>query len=116
MPGFLLWIFAVYGIVFLLADSKIFSQWIPLRPYLERNAFFAALLSCYFCLGVWVALGLYLLCAFTVHASASPFEGLVYVFAGAAGAFVLHRVQGLIDVLIHVLLKPHPDEPSADSE
>ena len=86
MPSLTLWVLAVYGTVFLLSDAKILSEWVPLRPFLQRSKFINDLLGCYFCMGIWVGAA-----AWTLLMWPDPLkpEAWLYVLAGAAGSYIL---------------------------
>jgi hypothetical protein len=97
MPSLITWILAVYGIAFLLSDAKILSDWIPLRPLLKRLRFFKGLLECYFCMGVWIGAGLWVALRWPHFLDR---EALLYLPAGAAGAYLLDLVAHLIETRI----------------
>jgi hypothetical protein len=86
LPSLTIWILAVYGLAFLLSDAKIFEDWIPLRPQLRKVKFFRDLLSCYFCMGIWISTAGWVLWSW-------PFiwrkEVVLYILAGSAGAFLI---------------------------
>ena len=97
MPNILTWIFAVYGITFLLADAKILSDWIPIRPTLQRVKFFRDLLSCYFCMGIWIST---LLWVSIQWPTLRWREAVLYVPAGATGAYLLDLVVHFVETSI----------------
>lgn len=97
MPSLITWILAVYGIAFLLSDAKILSEWIPLRPLLKRSRFLKELLECYFCMGVWISVGLW---AALKWPRVLDREALLYLPAGAAGAYLVDLVAHLIETRI----------------
>jgi len=93
MPSLITWTLAVYGLAFLLSDSKIFEDWIPIRPFFKRIKFFRDLLSCYFCMGIWISTGGCLLWSWP---NIGQKELVLYVLAGSTGAF-------LIDIVVNAL-------------
>jgi len=102
MPSLPLWIAAVYGIIFLLSDAKILSEWIPIRPLLQRVRFFKDLMSCYFCMGIWVSAGLWALLNWP---KVFKPQGLLYIFAGAAGAYVFDLLTNFIETKMMMLFE-----------
>lgn len=102
MPSLTLWIAAVYGIIFLLSDAKILSEWIPIRPLLQRVKFFKSLMSCYFCMGIWVSAGLWVLLNWPKVFKPT---GLLYVFAGAAGAYIIDLLTNFIETKMMTLFE-----------
>jgi hypothetical protein len=110
MPSLITWILAVYGFAFLLSDAKILNDWIPIRPLLKRVKFFKDLLECYFCMGIWISAGLW----FGLHWS-NPWrlDALLYLPAGAAGAYLLDLVAHLIETRILTSFVPD-HEPEED--
>lgn len=106
MPSLVLWILWVYGIAFLLADSKIFGEWIPVRPLFMRWAFFRDLLRCYFCMGVWISAGSWLLFAWPRLLWR---EALLYSMAGAVGAFLVDLGATAIEALVISRLREDSD-------
>lgn len=89
MPSLITWILAVYGIAFLLSDAKILSEWIPVRPLLQRVGFIRELLRCYFCMGVWISAGGWVWWSWP---NIFMKDSLLYIFAGATGTYVLNCV------------------------
>lgn len=81
-----LWVLAVYGLTFLLSDAKILSDWIPIRPLLQRVRFLKELLECYFCMGIWVGGGLWVVIQWPQPWTT---QALLYIPAGATGAYLL---------------------------
>jgi hypothetical protein len=96
-PSLITWILAVYGVAFLLSDAKILSDWLPLRPLLKRVRFFKELLECYFCMGVWISAALWVALSWP---KPWKLEALLYLPAGAAGAYLLDLVAHLIETRI----------------
>jgi len=94
MPSLILWILAVYGLVFLLSDAKILSEWIPVRPLLQRVKFFRELLQCYFCMGIWVGAALWFALTWP-----NPFniQAAAYLPAGAAGAYLIDLLTNYVE-------------------
>ena len=100
----------LYGIAFLLSDAKILSEWIPLRPLLKRLKFFRDLMECYFCMGIWISAALWL---FLQWPSPWKREGLLYLFSGAAGAYLFDLTAHLIETKIlssFVEVQEQPEE------
>jgi hypothetical protein len=107
-PSLIAWILAVYGVAFLLSDAKILSDWIPIRPLLKRVKFFKELLECYFCSGLWIGAGFWLL-LYWPHPWKK--EALLYLPAGAAGAYLLDLVAHLIETrILTSFVDAGPDE------
>lgn len=107
MPSLIVWILAVYGIAFLLSDAKIMSDWIPLRPLLKRVKFFKDLLECYFCMGIWISAGLW----FLLHwPDPWKLDAVLYLPAGAAGAYLLDLTAHLIETRILTSFVPQEQE------
>jgi hypothetical protein len=111
MPGFglTLWVLAVYGLTFLLSDAKILSEWIPIRPLLQRARFLRELLECYFCMGLWVGGGLWVAVQWP---NPWTIQALLYLPAGATGAY-------LLDLAVHyaetrILTAPFRARPSEE--
>lgn len=107
MPSLITWILAVYGIAFLLSDAKILSDWIPLRPLLKRVNFFKDLLECYFCMGIWIGAALWVALRWP---RVLDREALLYLPAGAAGAYLLDLVAHLIEVRILTAFDPKSED------
>lgn len=103
--SFAVWVLAVYGLVFLVCDAEIFAA--P-RRWLSRWTIFQRLFRCYFCVGIWVAAATYLFLygwqAFVYR------EMLLYVSAGAAGAYLLDRVTLVLEIHIHRATPTKPPE------
>jgi len=97
MPSLPLWILAIYGIAFLLSDAKILSDWIPIRPLLKRVKFFRELLECYFCMGIWLGAALW---GALNWKDPWQIQALLYLPAGAAGAYLLDLIAHFIEVRI----------------
>jgi len=96
-----LWILAVYGLTFLLADASIFDR--P-RAWACRVSWFASLLKCYFCVGFWCALALYVIRTPPCLQVAYWVDTALWVFAGTAGSYVLSKLVDLIDAFVYATL------------
>jgi hypothetical protein len=88
----------IYGLCFVLIDSTIFS---PIREQLVKVMFFEKLLNCYFCVGCWVALAVWLvknrpLPPITLTSFFSMSE---FVFCQASLALGIHFVFSLLEGL-----------------
>jgi hypothetical protein len=80
----LLYLLAMFGAAYAIKEAELFS---PARNLLMRHSpFFIRLLSCWWCVGFWAGVFIYLL----AHTSAgafetfNPFEWIVWGFAGSA--------------------------------
>lgn len=111
MPNVFTWILAVYGIAFLLSDAKILSDWIPVRPILKRLRFFKDLLECYFCMGIWISAALWVGLTWP---NFLKLDAVIYLPAGAAGAYLLDLVVHYIETRILMTslegISPEEDE------
>jgi hypothetical protein len=94
MPSLIVWILAIYGAAFLVSDAKILSDWIPLRPLLQRVGFLKDLLQCYFCMGIWLGAGGWFLFAWP---DVWRKEAFLYVLAAATGAYLLDMLVSYLE-------------------
>jgi len=78
---------ASYGVTFLVCDAKVLS--FP-RNLFRRIRRLDELLDCYFCVGFWVGLGLYLALYGVMEDRESMVQFFVYGFSGAAFAYVIN--------------------------
>lgn len=86
--GFVVAMFACYGMTFLLCGSTLLRR--PRAWLRNRHQLLDELLGCYFCTGFWVAL--------LAHAVLVPFRFvLLYAFAGAASSFLLNSLHVVLD-------------------
>jgi hypothetical protein len=90
----MIWILAVYGLAFLLSDAKIFEDWIPIRPHLRKIKFFRDLMSCYFCMGIWIGAGGWALFSWP---NLWKKEAILYILAGSAGAFLIETAVNAVE-------------------
>lgn len=100
-PELIVWLLACYGLTFLLCGAKLTAA--P-RRLLSRLAFFANLLSCYFCTGFWVSLAL----AYWVLQT--PAWAVLHGFAGATFCYgldvLLRRLEAEETGLLHEFHEP----------
>lgn len=89
---------ACYGLTFAICDASILSR--P-RDLVRRVKIIDELLSCYFCAGFWVSLGLYLLLfghTIEVVNYVSVVWVLAHAFAGAAFTFVADVAVDFLEI------------------
>jgi len=96
----------IYGLCFLIIDSTIFNR---IREVLSNISFFEKLLSCYFCVGVWVSMSIWIAKYYPLPpltlAIAFNFIEFIFCFAATAYAFniILSVLEGIAALLAHKL-------------
>lgn len=85
---------AIYGVVFTICDAKILER--P-RLYMMRWSFVRDLFSCYFCVGFWVSLSVFVLTKQGLHVS-NIATTILLSFAGASVSYLLDLVASVLEL------------------
>ncbi len=90
-------LFAIYGLAWIIRESDLLAG--VRRWLVQRSALLTQLIMCWYCLGFWSGVFVYLLHSGTANAfeTFSPFEWVVWGFAGSAASAFGNAVMQKLD-------------------
>ena len=97
-----LYLLACYGLTFAVCDAKLFFR--PRNWVRSWGGFFRDLLACYFCVGFWTSMLLFVLTSYGTLVDGTTWMKVVWIvahgFAGAAFSYALNAAVVFMETAV----------------